>query len=366
MKKLKMWSTLIACTFIFSGCSYFPNNSHSQKPIIVEKDGIELKVDLDKATYSETDDIKIKATLHNKRNEVYRYEINDISCDTSFSFDTNSTVKRLLDISSVKVNEQDIPHNDVCLYVSGYGSLQPNSKEVLEIALSPKKFIEDRKLYKDEKLKMEIGFKGIKLKFDIPIKLEKINSVRNIPENAENSAEHFRNNEDLQKWAKSKGFEMSKASIRETNEYKDYWEISYSVPGDGVQYPVEQAPVDGYIQLQVESDTAKIIKAEYFSQLEPGKSEVIIPRMVLRTQFANELKANPNATYRIIAHSNDFEKYNQKARNQKDINNLKKYNGKVLRPPDSFYTYYADMKGKDILRMAQDKEWEYIMLFDGD
>lgn len=357
--------------FVFSGCSDLQNNSDSQKSLIVEKDGIELQVDLDKTTYSETDTITITATAYNKRDKTYKYTTSN-GCDTGFSFNTNATVKRLLDVKSEKVDGQNVNH--VCTMAIGSETLNPKSKKVMEIVLSPKKFIEDKKMYKDEKVMIDINFQGRKVTFDLPIKFEKVEAHRNIPKNAKSAAEYFKNNEVLQKWVQSKGFEMSKMLVRETREQHDSWLITYRVPTDGAQYKTKrdgkQFFVDrGYLELEIESDTAKIIEAKYINESNLEKSEVIIPHMVLRTQFENELKANPDKTYRVSVHSNDFKKKmkkeisddNQKTINEKHINNIKKYNGKVLDQIDSIYTYDVDMKGEDILRMSQDKEWEYIM-----
>lgn len=327
--------------------SYLLVQKLNQKVIKIEEDGIELVVKLDKKKYSKDENIIIKATAKNVSGDVIEYKTGN-SCDDGFGYGTSPTVKRLY-----KVDGGD---SGACLMAIGEASLKQNRTISMKIELNPRN-VSDKYLYKGDELTVGISFLGRDIDFELPVDIEKKNKNRDIPGTAKEAAEYYKNNKVIREWMKEDPY-RDRLDVREYSDHGDYWEIEY--------YTNEGK--SGHIEIEVESDTGKIIKASYFSRSDSVVEESIIPTMVLRTAFKDELKNNPTKTFEVEVQSNDFRKdlknvmidEDEEKNSIKHIENIEKYNGKVTDYIKWTYTYEVKMKGSDILKMAEDKEWEYI------
>ncbi|MCK2000487.1 hypothetical protein MZM54_03650 [[Brevibacterium] frigoritolerans] len=347
---------VIIFTLIVILCgSYLLIQKINQKVIKVEKDGIELVVKLDKKIYSMDESIGIKASAKNISNKVFEYRTGD-GCDNGFGYGVSSTIKRLYDVV------RDGQSSRICTMAVGEASLRKGQKINMKIELTPRELTQDKYLYKGDELNVSIAFVGRDVTFKLPVDIERKNKDRDIPSTAKEAAEYYKNNKVIREWMEKEPLNRDRLVVRSYSDRGDIWEIQYYTnEGKG-----------GHIELEVESDTGAIIKTIHKGWSDSVEEEIIIPTMVLRTAFKEELKDNPNKTFRISVQSSDFQKElndeipdgNEEEKNTKHIENIKKHNGKVTGFSKWTYTYEVKMKGSEILKMAEDEEWESIRKVD--
>jgi hypothetical protein len=351
---IEKFIAFILIIVLLVGCSDVNNKDKTKEDLLIKKDGIELTAKLDKVKYSKEEDIIINATAKNVSGKKYIYGTRD-SCDNGFDYEVDPALKRLYDI------KRDGEKSRACLMVTGEATLDVNEEVDMKIELSPRDTL-DRNLYKNDELNVYIDFRGTDAKLELPIDIQKNNKKRDIPATSEEAAQHYLNNEVILEWMKKEPLNRKNLSVRNHRDNGDSWRLEYYLNG----------PNSYHIVVDVESDTGKFIKAEYINS-GYGDDEIIIPMMVLRTSFEKILKDNPNKTYKVQVQSVDLNSKhngetpdNEEEKNIEHIENIKKYNGKVINYSKWIYTYWVEAKSSDILEMAKDKEWEYIRLVDKD
>lgn len=351
MKKKKMLAILIG-TLILSGCSGSnlgtTGNKHGGTKIVNQKDGIELTLELDKSSYTSTEKITINAKAKNVSKKDIKFTAGN-GCFNGFNYNLSKAFGRLYDI------ERDGSAREMCTMAVEERIFKKDEETKMKLEIKPQEFMDDRHLYPEEELELSVSFLGVVIPVTLPVKIEAKERKKNIPSSAEEAAQLHLNNETIKQWMTQDPLNRIELAVGSVYEADSVWVIEYTING----------PKSPTINVEVESDTGKIITASFNTWY---LEEVIIPRMVLRTSFENELKNNPNKTYKVTVHSNDFQKElndelpdgNEEEKSKKHIENIESYNGKIIDYSKWVYTYTIKMKGKDILEMANSGEWEYI------
>ncbi|WP_375089131.1 hypothetical protein [Peribacillus sp. RS7] len=163
MKKQKSLMGLGICliaTLFISGCVGNKDEAIN-KPLIVNKNGLVLKAELNQEQYAYHEKIMIKAEIKNTNNKPYIFKTND-SCDTRFNVELNELLERDYEIESLLVDGKG-------LMAMGQDELPSKSTKQLIITVTPKSTINELMLKGEERYSLAVTFKGAELKVMLPV-----------------------------------------------------------------------------------------------------------------------------------------------------------------------------------------------------